>query len=230
MAIGLVRVQYTLQGISALPRDRYVNTFYFSSAGSLDTGSGTSDVVDAADLVEGFYSFVVTATTKRVAEYLAQPAIAATGGSIKVYNMGDPEPRVPAINRALTLPGMVATAALPAEMAVCLSFQGARVSGQEQASRRGRIFIGPLNTAASDATASPHVSTALITTLQGAAKNLRVSAEAKGLQWCVYSPTKSVDLLTGYRTTVDETWVDNAFDVQRRRGAAATTRTTQTVP
>jgi hypothetical protein len=110
---------------------------------------------------------------------------------------------------------------MPPEVAICLSYQAAKISGVPQARRRGRVFIGPLNTSAMGTDGRP--ATAFINALVGAADALKDPAGAPDWDWSTWSsfdPTVS--------TVIDNGWVDNEFDTQRRRGRKYTTRTTFT--
>jgi hypothetical protein len=123
---------------------------------------------------------------------------------------------------------------LPNEVALCLSYQAVAISGESQARRRGRIFFGPLcNTANTlSATGECRPSAALVTALCGAATLLATpAATAAGdlVHWAVYSPTTDLtETIDDAFQDVDNGWVDNSFDTQRRRGRDATARTTWT--
>jgi hypothetical protein len=81
------------------------------------------------------------------------------------------------------------------------------------------VFIGPLIPGVVDTpttTVPPQVGSTFRTVLAAAALTL---AEAE-VGWSVYSPT------TGLFVPITGGWVDNAVDIQRRRGGAATARQT----
>jgi len=62
-----------------------------------------------------------------------------------------------------------------------------------------------------------------VTVTEIAPRSLLAPTEtAGGWDWVVYSPTN------GNTVNVDNGWVDNAFDTQRRRGLAVTARTNWT--
>jgi len=145
---------------------------------------------------------------------------------IKVYDLDDPAPRVPIIDNVQTSLGGSGSA-LPAEVAICCSYQAVRQSGNDQANRRGRVFIGPLgdvsvNTADSSDVESRPTTAAMNTIINGIAQ-LAVPVGDSAVKWVVYSPT--LDAFA----EVDNLWIDNAFDTQRRRGVRATARTTLSV-
>lgn len=204
LAVTHLRVQVSLGIDSGIPEDRPVNTFHFS-------GDATVGVYgDIADALGDFYESL----RSRMPSY-----INATGGRIKMYNMSDPEPRVPVFDEAMVLAGGGTGSSLPAEVALCLSFQALRISGTDQSHRRGRIFWGPLNTSQVDTAGRPSTST--VTALKNAGQVLWGASEASStFKWCVFSPTITT------LANVHDGWVDNAFDTQRRRGLVPTARET----
>lgn len=199
-----VAVQTVLWMDSGLPEDYATNTWHI-------------DTVDSNPL-EGTVEFFsdVTAFFLAVDTYLSSELEGTM--AYRAYDMSDPEPRVPFyINGSALTPG---TGKLPSEVALCSSFQGTPASGLVQARRRGRVYIGPLATAAVDA-ATGRPAAAFLSALSVATDTLAESAAASTeYSWVVFSPTG------GLLTTITNGWVDNAFDTQRRRGLAATARTT----
>lgn len=107
---------------------------------------------------------------------------------------------------------------MPTEVAMVLSFQGSRAAGFPQGRRRGRIFLGPLLGSVGGADGRPIP--AARTTIANAAAVLKTDLAAPGDQyWAVWS---GADMQA---VEIDNGWVDNAFDTQRRRGVATTDRT-----
>jgi len=208
MAHGMI--QFALQGDSGLPEDVFINTFHFAAA---DVTAVAEDA--AADLLK-FYNDD-GGEAHKVSDYLGS---ALNGDwSAKVYDMGDPEPRVP----VYTTDGSgidVSSSALPSECSVCLSFEALPASGEPQARRRGRVFIGPLSEDASTGVTVARPAQAFIDTLCEAAGRLISDWALHDMTWSVYSRVD--DALV----SVAQGWVDNAFDTQRRRGERATARTT----
>jgi len=132
-----------------------------------------------------------------------------------------------------TLGGSPTGVSLPSEMASVLSFRadygnqpefGPNLGpggGKERprARRRGRLYIGPLDDQAityDTTTFRTYVQPALRTSATGAAKRLMDYTDIK---WGVWS---RVD---GNALPVVSAWMDDAFDVQRRRGEDALART-----
>lgn len=213
------RAQVSLRHDSGLPEDASVNTFHFNDPTAL------LDPQDIVTLLDDFYS----AVHGGVQPFDGFLAACLTGtADVNIYRLQDPSPRVPVITDTFTF-APDNQVPLPSEVAVCLSFQGVPLAGVNQARRRGRIYIGPLSVLslegvnAGDTTGpSPaRVAPTLITRIMAAADQLGSDSTAAGFEWSVYSPTANT------MTEIDNGWVDNAFDIQRRRGETATSRTTQ---
>lgn len=189
---------------SGIPEDAVVNTFH---ADCLVLPNGYEDFVDA---LEGMYQILDSSLSSRV-----DPSAV----TCKVYKMSDPEPRAPVYEKTFTGLTTGTTAEIP-EVALCLSFQGARESGESQARRRGRVYIGPLGQAHISST-DPGVYSGLISNLASAGQFLLDASElSTEWTWCVYSVRDNA------LVPVTNGWVDNAWDIQRRRGTAPTSRTT----
>lgn len=197
------KVQVTIPMDSGVPEDASVNTWHCDA---LNLPAGYEDFVD--DL-EAFYQAI---------DVLLSTKVDAAGIHAKVYRMSDPTPRAPVYEKTFT--GITTgTEAWPPELALCMSFQGARTSGIPQARRRGRVYIGPCSTLQASTT-DPRISSGSVTALKNAGQALLLASQASiEYDWCVYSP--SDDALV----VVDNGWVDNAADVQRRRGLTADSRT-----
>lgn len=197
-----VRALCSLPMDSGLPEDAVTNTWHFSAT----LTDVTSQLAGITTALTNFYQAVDVYLSTRITNTL----------NITYYRLDDPSPRTPIGTGTATLtPGT--TGILPQELALCVSFEGAKSSGVEQAHRRGRIYLGPLDAgvATSDRPAS-----AARTAIAAAGSALETAAFAAGTPWVVYSPT------LGSSTNVTNGWVDDAFDVQRRRGLRPTTRTT----
>lgn len=200
-------LQCTIQADTLLPQDAIVNTFHFQ-------GGVSPDYEDLVDMVHAFYTVAPSGGTA-LATYLGGNLLNDTI-NYRIYDFSDSVPRSPVWeeDRSASFGGGTT---LPPEVAVCLSFQGTKVSGIAQARRRGRIFIGPLSTSINP---DGRPSSTFRTSLAGSARDLLIASNASGdWDWQVYSPTSSTS------TNVVDGWVDNEFDTQRRRGRTATTRT-----
>jgi len=207
---------------SALPEDVAINTFYFHTPNTPADGSSRVAIVAA---VRQFYDDVAAGATNSVASYLT-PDIDPLSCRIKLYNLTDPQPRTPALDTNLPLTTLGSTDVLPSEVAACMSFRGAPVSGVPAARRRGRVYIGPLNINAADAsTGRPELT--FMTDVAAAGAAIIALNSALEAVWVVYSPTDDPtpdSSSTG--VTIDNGYVDDAWDTQRRRGLRPTARIT----
>jgi len=201
----IVRCQASLTNDSGLAEDACVNTWhYFGNADA--TAAGLFN-----DRLEDLYT--------TIQNWLSQ---SLTGGVVtKFYDVTVLPSGPPFHTDSFTItPGT--SGPLPEEVALCLSYQALQTPGLDQRNRRGRVYIGPFgtNALATGAPARPHGT--LITDLAGAATALASGAASDGTPWVVYSSTLASSAL------VTDGWVDNAWDTQRRRGKAASSRTTWT--
>lgn len=195
--------QFRIQFFDSNPENIAVNTWH----------------CDALSLPGGYVDFVEDLTTfYQAIDSLYSSLVDNASATLTTYNMTDPKPRAPVDVRTIGS-FTKGSGTLPTEVAVCLSFQGERVSGEDQARRRGRVYIGPLSSTvmASD---SIYIDSGDRDTLANAAGALVFASDASiTYKWCVYSPTNE-DLVT-----VNNGWVDNAPDTQRRRGIPSAART-----
>lgn len=223
------RATVTLPHVNGLPKDAVANTYAFRVAGTADR-----DLV-AADIDVRLTAFYSAWKNSFSSDY--DP----TNMSVKVYDMTDDVPRFPYYDELLSVAAPVTTNNnMPAEVALVLSFEGARTSGVNMRRRRGRVYLGPLQLASTDSQQVP--STLVSTIVTAADDNLLTPESPNGLsEWAVYSPythhgipvgTKITkedpeipDFLDASFTPVVRCWVDNAWDTQRRRGVSATSRT-----
>lgn len=203
--VAHIKALVTLKMDSGIPKDYAVNTFHFRQDTS---GLGTLEEI-ADDLVAAYQLFRPS--------YPA--AVETAGHTIKMYTMEDPEPRAPTLSETWDFSVAPTGNSLPQEVALCVSFQGARVSGQSQKRRRGRVYLGPLAEGAQETNGRPTT----VTINRGVSFGdylFEASDTSLTYKWCVYS-TVDEDLVE-----ITDGWVDNAFDIQRRRGLAPTARTT----
>lgn len=135
----------------------------------------------------------------------------------KVFNRADVEPRVPVIQGLWNFTDPPTGDPLPPEVAHCLSFQGDATSGVQQARRRGRVYIGPIDLGRVGTDGRPNA-TQMATLLQWGDTLLAASDAASQWLWTVHSAVNGTDV------PVTNGWVDDEFDTQRRRGRRATFR------
>jgi hypothetical protein len=218
------RLQVVLDRDGLLPEDAVVNTWHFEAdaGGGSDRDKWDLDMPGLLDRVELFYVTVAG---------IFAPTLAGTG-RIKAYDLSDAKPRVPRVVQEFTFVPSTSDA-LPAEVALCLSFKGATESGVNMRRRKGRVFLGPLARTMIDGgtpVADVRPGTGNVSSVLTAAEVMATGGSGT-FRLSIYSPTSDPG-----ETMVDaawndavEFWVDNAFDTQRRRGARATARQTQAI-
>lgn len=196
------RVMSTIVMDSGLPIDAVVNTFHVQAS---------DDPAHWTELLGNWETFQVAI------KGMYPSPVATSGHTIKVYNLSDTEPRAPDFEGDWSFGSLTTAAELPSEVAICLSFQGARTSGLVQARRRGRMFLGPVKQSLCvdgrpDMTFAGGVLSEFLAF---------TAAEAvDGVQFGVWSRVNEGFVIA------EQAWIDNAFDTQRRRGLAPTTRAT----
>jgi hypothetical protein len=222
----LVRCQTIFTDFSGLPENSYVNTFFFERPSDVEYANA---IAPLGGLVAEFYNtaLVTPFASPAIGTYLASYVNRAY--TMKFSDMGQPSGFRPPTVLASTLPAAGAATNLPGEVALCVSFQG--VNLLRVIPPRGRLYIGPLNTGISlqgSATVYPSADTAKTDAWRYIAKrladNVRAIKSEPRYHWVVYS--RQYDTWDNVRSG----WVDNEWDIQRRRGKVATNRAGFTVP
>lgn len=139
---------------------------------------------------------------------------------VRYYDLSQPVPRPPIYTKPASVTAYGTGLTLPHELAICLSYQGLRVAGTIQARRRGRVFLGPLNDSCNS---FGLIAASKVTIVVNAAKALLTASNAAAdWTWCAGGHHFEA---TGELVAVNNGWVDNAFDIQRRRGVKPAART-----
>nr|CRY97689.1 hypothetical protein [uncultured prokaryote] len=207
-----ISVQTILKTTDNIGQNFVNNTWHFD----VDEDFTTNNDLDTQtafifDALEDFY--------EDISGVLAN--LATTGHRFKAVDVESPAPQFPYLERVWDFGTAINQAALPHEVCVVGSFEADRESGVNQASRRGRVFLGPISLSQSDndgrlkLTAQTTIAQAF-TTLKGKEDT---SGEG-GWTWIIWSKTRQ-DF-----GRVTSGHVDNAFDTQRRRGIQSTLRST----
>jgi len=213
MGVGSAGYSESLQflngGTSVRRSSQTHRTFDMSWSGSMNSGVVDSDL----HVIKDFYDDLVS---------YYSVAVAQNGHMIKYYELPGLTPNYPFEEDTFNLAAPPAGSGLPSEVSLVLSFQGIRQAGFPQARRRGRIYIGPLDTSGMD---DQRPLATFVTNLANAGATFKSNIQAiTGGQhnWAIWSSVdqECVDVANG--------WVDNAWDTQRRRGLRATSRTTFT--
>lgn len=190
---------------------RWSNSFHF--AGAAGTSTVPAEVTEVVARLLAFYTRLGAADGTNGNQVLSSQANAFP--EVKVYNMSDPEPRVPVYDDALSFPVGVGKNSLPWEVAYNLSYRRDFASGVPNSRRRGRIYIGPIATTAlanQTAFGIPPGTAAGIRTRVLSAGQLLADQIVTPLNWVQYSPT------TGQYAPVTYIWTDDTWDTQRARG------------
>lgn len=200
--MAIARIQVTLDHTSGLAENAATTTFH------VNTGIGTPDYEQL--LAVASTGWEGQGTEPGFFSIMSNDHCAGTG-LMRVYNVDDEKPRVPRAELAIS--GTPAnTEGMPPQIALCYSFQGARVSGIPQARRRGRNYV-PWPPQAANSAGRP-------------------TTEYMQQVWDCYvllsgNLLAADDSVLGIWSTVDEAftaavdaWIDNSWDVQRRRGIA----------
>lgn len=214
----VLQIQTRLPYKTGLPRDLTVNAFNFVTA----DGSGGLPLLTAlGNLVKSFYNDAPGADHP-IAYYLSGVINRAACKNV-FYNVNLVSGEIgdPVGSTTWTLAGEAAGATpMPLEVAICASYKASDGS-IPLARRRGRVYLGPLNTTVLNVTGDyPAPSTPFTNQVAWASKQLATASAALGAPWAVWSRAQA----GAYG--IDAGWVDNEFDTQRRRGVEATSRKT----
>lgn len=197
--------QVTIPDTSGLARDARVNTWHVQA----DTEPLSADFAGQCTAFRNFYQAMSGSWSNRVA---------TTGNSVKFYDLSDPKPRVPVYEGNLGTLTVSASDTGPLELCLCISFQGTPVSGVPQARKRGRIYLGPLSKG-----------TIGYDRPQSALRSAMASAASTLLAASLDTGAGALGVWSGVAnafTPYTGGWIDDEWDIQRRRGQRPTTRTT----
>jgi hypothetical protein len=213
----IFKAQVVLKGSSGLPEDVFVNDWYFRNDEQGDPVTGTTRPDGAIKRVlDSFYFGIPGAGGGGTIAGHLSPVV--VGAEYRIYDLGQAPPRERATLPA-AFPGPVNAQGLPTEVAVCLSF----FAGRNLPRSRGRIYIGPLNVAASTTQGDGRPTPQLIGSIADRASN--VARTTENVTWVMV--TKGgfpVQKEPAGAKVITAGWVDNAYDTQRRRGLAPQTR------
>lgn len=200
--------------VTNLPEDIQTNTLHFKS-----------NALTAVGLVNTLQPFLQT-WMQAVSPNMPS-SLFTTTALVKYYDMTDPEPRVPIDQNNVTI-ALSAGAALPEEVSMVLSYQAIALSGTPQARRRGRIYLPTMTSPIATVTGGRvEWASATRTSIANATTTFKGSCDSNDCDWNVYSPTifALTSDLDDALAPVDNGWIDNSPDTQRRRGHGPTART-----
>lgn len=227
MVTSYVLLEAIFASATGLPEDDTIMTWAFQS--DVNTPENTG-VQAAANLVPWYNTG--NGAAHDIAWYMSNQILRGAGASrwrafdVTGHLDGSATGRPPLFETTWTLDPGADVLDLPSEVAVCNSFHSAGVFGEgghtgprPAARHRGRNYLGPLNIDAVNG--SPAVSVVnpdLMTAIQWASS--RSDINTGNVRWSVWSRANAA------MYPVTGGFVDDAFDTQRRRGQAPTTRLT----
>lgn len=143
------------------------------------------------------------------------------GHVIKFYEISNTKPNYPVDIQSFNLASSPPDVDLPMEVALCISYSNTTENTVPRARRRGRIYLGGWTESMND---DGRPVEANLSTLAGYYKTYAdtvntISTVSAGV-W-----SRADDFVYA----IDTIWVDNEWDIQRRRGGKATERFTVTV-
>lgn len=199
--MSIYRMQVSFGADSALPRDRFVITPHFRNAGGILTDEDATSLTD--DLADALLTWRGTWSG------LTREII------VKCYDAQKAPPSYP-LHTAVRDANAYPASAVPREVAVCLSFYNERNIPRH----RGRLYIpAPFLYGTSISQARPAEDKRAIV---AGLVPIFTGLGGPDIDWCVYSRRDDT------ARPVTHWYVDDEFDVQRRRGLRATTRTVGT--
>lgn len=203
--MATIRAQVILHTDDATPANYITNNFAFTGTDPVPVLAGITTAI------KDFYDDLPFS--------MMSTEMAASGHEVKYYDLPGPVPNYPIEEDTFNLAAAGTGTPLPQECAICLSFQGQRTPGFPQARRRGRVYLGNFGTSANT---SGRPTASLITAISTAAATFKSNILALGddTVWSIWSVADQAGV------PVDNGWIDNVWDTQRRRGLIETSRTT----
>lgn len=224
-----LRAQVILPFTSNLPEDVACNTFHF-----LTQSANVTEAENIVAMLKDLYTLAApggSPANAPIGQWIGGAVSrVANACKIKVYDLAQPKPRPVLHEGQFTMTGTSTgyTQDLPAEVALCATFWG--VANRPRT--RGRVYLGPWGNHASAAGTNGR-SIPLVGLRQSIAASfgrmINIAASTANLAVFsrgIYQVDGVVQPVTEQLfTLVTDGWVDDAWDTQRRRGQAATTRT-----
>lgn len=225
--MGQVLAVVTLNKKSMIPKDAVQNRFAFTTG---TVPASVAELAEISSLIDNFYN-AAQSTGVGVTHWMASSLNPANNShSIDFYDLtghlNGTSHGSPFRTEPFTLAGLPANEGLPDECAICISYHSDFGVDREsvgntrpKARDRGRMYIGPLATGCvsiPDPNKEAVVTPNCLSTMRDAMSTLVVNPNL--VTWCLWSRADAAlkPVVGGF--------VDNAFDVQRRRGNAASNR------
>lgn len=225
--VGQVLAVVTLNKKSMIPKDAVQNRFAFTTG---TVPASPAELAEISSHIDNFYN-AAQSTGVGITHWLSSSLSAVNNAhSIDFYDLtghlDGTSHGSPFRSEPFTLAGLPANEGLPDECAVCISVHSEFGTDREsvgttrpKARDRGRLYIGPLATgtvAIPDPNKEAVVTPNALSTFRDAMSFMIVDPNL--VTWCLWSRADAAlkPIVGGF--------VDNAFDVQRRRGNAASNR------
>lgn len=216
--MSILRAQVSIPRESGLPEDVVCNTFHFNTSPDYDVEAAAGEIKVR---LTAFYNADNAGAGTLVS--IMSKVLIPEAATIKVYDLGDPTPRVPIHESNAGISATNPTAGYPSEVCVTLSFHSEYVSGTPRGRCRNRIYFGPVaNTVGSE---DSHGELRVSAANRGRFNNamfLLTEANTADVVWAAHS-TLAPGGTTG---RIVGGWTDDTFDTQRRRGPSPAARTT----
>lgn len=220
------RAQVELERDTTAAADRTVTNWYIQS-----NEAGT-EADDLADIQSGLVTFY-----EAVDVFLSRELSGAW--RVKIYDMEEPEPRIPLVNVTPTNL-VVGASALPSQVSLVCNFEATFISGEPPARARGRHFQGPITQVDQDLVGESGASTTIVNGFGNAYAALipawPTPLSASDLNWCIFSRRNALDVMglpyegptsqpdqwtvpaltSGYRF-IQRVRIPNVYGVQRKR-------------
>ena len=140
---------------------------------------------------------------------------------VKFYEVGGGPPNYPVYETSFNFTAAPNAVDLPPEVALCVSYKNNTNNSVLRARRRGRIYLSGWGEASNtDGRPTSTAIDALVAAYRDYCDDVNVIGTLSAV---IYSRVQDIT------NNVEEVWVDNAWDTQRRRGVSATSRTSLTV-
>jgi len=228
----IYRAVSRMQNNSGVAADQVENTFYFLTAAP----AGDTQFSEVVTSWNNFWNNTQS-TAKSVGNFIANTMSRDVGAHfLDFYEMPATAGVVgpPVSFKTWSLPAVEPGGSpLPQELAIAVSYHADYTGFVERgpggtrprARRRGRFFVGPSVVTALEETGTVAVGAQTVTpevmqTLVDASSEFATAMAAGNTPWQVFSKTDWA------AHTVVSGWVDDNWDVQRRRGPAASSRIT----
>lgn len=222
----ILRCEVTMPFTTALPRDIAMNTFHWETSGD----ANDADYLAITSELDHFYNLPVdsdvpSADGLAVSQFLSRILSRSENAVTVTFSdaQADPAPVLAVTNFTLDNGSGFDADVLPQEVALCISYQATPLLPVPVRRRRGRVYMGPLNTNGVGEASTGGVDISVANT---AIRNVFAEAASRmatgptTVSWVVYSTVNDDSYV------ITEGWVDNAWDTQRRRELDATVRTT----